>query len=237
MKVKLTDIKVAALKVPEGATRIELSDVECRGLTIRVTTSLKVWTYAYKVGGRMRRIAVGEHPHIGVESARELVHEMRKHKRAGNDPAAQRDALRAAPSAITFDELCTAYVAHIKVRKASWRNDEGHLKRPREKFAKRAAASITKAELIAALNAIAVEFPVSANRIQTTLYSLFKWATARDSVSANPLVDVEKAGGKEHEKERALSADELKVFFAELDRSECVASIAASTVPDRMLPS
>jgi integrase len=220
MKVKLTEAMVTALKVPDGATRIEHSDSECRGLSVRVTPSLKIWSYAYKVGGRMRRITVGEYPTIKVEEARELVNEMRKHKRAGTDPAAQRDRLRAAPTAITFDALCTAYVAHIKVRKSSWRNDEGHLKRPRDKFAKRAALSITKAELIALLNEIASEFRVSANRTQTTLFSLFKWATARDSVPANPLVGVEKAGGKENAKERALSTDELKAFFTALDKSD-----------------
>ena len=55
-RVDLSDRYVRSLKAKDG--RIEIGDAGCRGLSIRCTPSnVKTWTFAYKLGGKMRRIS------------------------------------------------------------------------------------------------------------------------------------------------------------------------------------
>jgi site-specific recombinase XerD len=93
------------------------------------------------------------------------------------------------------------------------------LNRPKAKFGKRAVSSITKRELLDLLEEIARASKSSANRTQSTLRTMWGWAAERDYVPMNFLAGVKKVGGKEAEKERVLTLDELKTFFAALDKA------------------
>src|SRR5450631_4041926 len=107
MKVSLTDRALRALKAPNG--RVELGDAGCRGLSIRCSPSgVKTWTFAYKLGGRMRRISLGEYPALGLGEARQAADERRKQRNGGIDPRAQRDRERTeqAHTDATFGALC-----------------------------------------------------------------------------------------------------------------------------------
>jgi hypothetical protein len=241
VKKKLTDVLLKSLKVKSEAAlkakkalkaggeapkapevgRIEVGDTDCRGLSVRVApTAVMTWTYAYKHAGRMRRITLGEYPAIGLGEARETADEMRKQRRAGTDPSAQRDRERVAQASadIAFDALCDLYIKHTQARgKQSWKADEGLLKRPKAAFGKRAASAVTKPELIELLVGVARTSKTSANRMQTVLHTMLKWAAERGSVPVNLLAGVGRVGGKEAEKERVLTLAELKAFLPLLD--------------------
>jgi integrase len=119
---------------------------------------------------------------------------------------------------MTFGDLCDRYIEDTKARgKLSWKNDEGYLKRVREKFGKRALLSITKRELLDFLEAIARTHKASANRAQSTLRTMWGWAAERDYLPMNFLAGLKKVGGKEAEKERVLTNDEIAAFFAALE--------------------
>lgn len=247
MKKKFTDLLLKSLKAKSEAAlkaktkalkaggkspevgRIEVGDTDCRGLSVRVApTAVMTWTYAYKHAGRMRRITLGEYPAIGLGAARETADEMRKQRRAGTDPSAQRDRERAAQASadIAFDALCDLYIKHTQARgKQSWKADEGLLKRPKAAFGKRAASAVTKPELIELLVGVARTSKTSANRMQTVLHTMLKWAAERGSVPINLLAGVGRVGGKETEKERVLTLAELKTFLPLLD---------ALSVPDNV---
>jgi hypothetical protein len=67
----------------------------------------------------------------------------------GSDPAAEKRAKRPRRDRIKFDELARLYLnEYAKPRKSSWKNDEGYLKRARDKWKRRIAAR----DLIRALN-------------------------------------------------------------------------------------
>jgi Arm domain-containing DNA-binding protein len=169
-KIALTDRFLRTMKASEG--RIEFGDASCRGLSIRCTAAgVKTWTFAYKLNGRMRRITLGEYPALGLSEARSQADGRRAQRQAGNDPRATQDAERAAQAktALTFAELCERYIEHVKAGgKLSWKTDRGYLKRPKAKFGKRPAISITKRELIDFLETIARTSKSSANRTQST---------------------------------------------------------------------
>jgi integrase len=217
-KKSLTDGFVRALKAPGGRT--EVGDAGCRGLSIRCTAAgLKTWTYAYKLNGRMRRITLGEYPALGLSEARTQADERRAHRQGGKDPRALQDAERAAQAqaTLTFAELCERYIEHVKVSgKISWKTDEGYLKRPKAKFGERPAVSISKRELMDFFETIARTSKSSANRTQSSVRTMWGWAADRDHIPMNFLAGLKKVGGKENEKDRVLTADELRVFLAAL---------------------
>jgi integrase len=221
-KAPLTDRFLRALKAPDG--RIEVSDASCRGLSIRCTPAgIKSWTFAYKLNGRMRRITLGEFPALGLSEARTQADERRAQRQAGNDPRAVQDAERAAQAqtTLTFAELCERYIEHVKAGgKISWKTDEGYLKRPKAKFGKRPVVSISKRELIDFFETIARKSKSSANRTQSTVRTMWGWAADRDHIPMNFLAGVKKVGGKEAEKDRVLTADELRAFFVALAEAD-----------------
>ena len=60
----------------------------------------------------------------------------------------------------------------------------------------------------------------SANRTQSVLRTLLGWAVEKDHLPVNVLAGVKKVGGKENEKDRVLTADEIRVFLALLAAPE-----------------
>ena len=208
--------------------RKEIGDAGCRGLSIRCTTAgVKTWSYAYKLNGKMRRITLGEYPSMGLGEARAQADGLRKQRSLGKDPRALQDAERTARAqkTFTFAELCDLYIEHVKASgKISWKTDEGYLKRPKAKFGKRPAVSITKRELVDFFQAIALTSKSSANRTQSTVRTMWGWAADRDHIPMNFLAGIKKVGGKEAEKDRVLTADELRVFLAVLVEADVEAT-------------
>src|SRR5882724_4078575 len=178
----LTDRMVRTLLATDG--RKEVGDAGCRGLSIRCTAAgVKTWSYAYKLNGKMRRITLGEYPSMGLGEARTQADGLRKQRSLGKDPRALQDAERAAQAqkTFTFAELCDLYIEHVKASgKISRKTDEGYLKRPKAKFGKRPAVSITKRELVDFFQTIALTSKSSANRTQSTVRTMWGWAADRD---------------------------------------------------------
>ena len=65
---------------------------------------------------------------------------------------------------------------YAKPNKASWQDDLSHLKRPRAKWRNLPISAITDDHVAELLDEIVVEAPVSANRTQSILHTLFRWA-------------------------------------------------------------
>lgn len=218
-------IEAAISAAVKSGERSELSDGG--GLVLRCPPSgVAKWTYAYRSrsAGGMRRVTLGtfgrEPPALTLAAARAARDGEETRNAEGGDPHAHRDQkqVEQAKADVLFAALCELYVEHVKARgKLSWKTDEGYLKRSKAKFGKRAASSITKRELMDHLEDIARVSKSSANRTQSTLRTLWGWAAERDYVPMNFLAGIKKVGGKEAEKDRVLTLDELKAFFAALD--------------------
>jgi integrase len=152
-------------------------------------------------------------------AARPQADQRRAQRQAGKDPRALQDAERATQTqtTLTFAELCESYIEHVKAGgKISWKTDEGYLKRPKAKFGKRLVVSITKRELMDFFETIARTSKSSANRTQSTVRTMWGWAADRDHIPMNFLAGVKKVGGKENEKDRVLTAEELRAFLTAL---------------------
>jgi integrase len=165
----------------------------------------------------MRRLTLGEYPALDLSEARGQADERRAQRITGDDPRARQDAERAVKcnETLTFEELCKRYLDYVEARgKISWKTDRGYLKRPRAKFGKHPAVSITKRQLMDFLQDLALKSKSSANRTQSTIRTMWGWAADRDHIPMNFLAGIKKVGGKENEKDRVLTAEELREFLA-----------------------
>lgn len=223
--VAFTDTMIRAAKAAKGS-RLEYTDAKCPGLVLRVTDkggktfSHKYWSRTH---GKPVRITLGRYPAMTLADARAKVHAGIAAIADGRDPHAEAAAaLAASQGAITFDEMARRYIEqYAKLRKASWRTDEHHLKRARAKWKSRPAASITDDEIATLLDEIAKTAPVSANRTQAVIHKMYAWAKepGRKFVLSNPLADMPRRA-KERPRDRVLTDDELRTLWQGLDAPE-----------------
>jgi len=78
-----------------------------KGLELRARGTIKAWYFYYVVNGTERRPKLGEFPAISIDEARRVVGEWKKRVARGEDPSAERQALRHAP---TVNDLCDHYL-------------------------------------------------------------------------------------------------------------------------------
>ena len=213
MKMRFSETSIRNLTVPTGG-RIEASDTACIGLRLRVSDDSKIFSFAGRPRGSktFTRVTIGRWPDTGLEKARSTANRLRDGLNEGRDVAKETKAERS--DGITFGTLVEGYLAHIKRPKggkASWKNDEGYLKRALDRWRNRPARRITKAHFNSLLDEIAATAPVSANRTQSVLRTLLRWASDdNDFLTENALAGARRRGGKEQAKERVLSDDEIR---------------------------
>ena len=219
--MRLTDKGVAALK--PKAQRYEAWEDGRTGLGVRVSPQgRKTWVYMYRFDGKARRMGLGTYPTVGLASARV------KHAKAkalldkGIDPGAQQVARNQAErSAETVADLIEEYLEKwARPRKRSAHEDERQLRKDvLPVWGKRKAKDITRRDVITLLDAIAERgSPIQANRTLAVIRKMFNFAISRDIVDATPVAMV-KAPAKENQRDRVLSADEIRTLWTGLDAS------------------
>ncbi|WP_316196531.1 tyrosine-type recombinase/integrase [Bradyrhizobium sp. SZCCHNS3053] len=226
---KLTDKLITGLKCPQGKDQVDVSDEACPGLKVRVFQSGAksfAFTYWSPLLSRAVRISLGRYPDISLSLAREKAAEQRKKIGEDKDPRSeQRRERRAAARAedLSFEALCDAYLEeYAKPNKASWKNDEGYLKRPKVALGHMPAHTVTDDDIADILDEIAENAPVSANRTQSVIHKMFEWARqpGRKYVPSNPITGMSRRGGTEKPKNRVLSDKEIKTLWWGLDRED-----------------
>ena len=127
-------------------------------------------------------------------------------------------------NAHTFDRLAERYLEeYAKPGKASWRNDELYLKRPCAAWRDREAKAVTRRDVIALLDGIKATAPVSANRTQSVLVTLFNWAVEDELLDNNPIAGLKKRA-KEEAKDRVLAEDELRILWRALEAPDGISA-------------
>jgi integrase len=205
--------------------RVEHWDAKTPGLCLRLGPGGHAsWSFRYRPhDGGYQRHTLGTWPAVGLADARAHVSQLRAEIFRGGDPQRDRmDKRAAADDALTFETVAQRYLdEYARRHKASWKNDESYLKRPRVAWGKRAVSSITDDDAAALLDEIATTAPVSANRTQSVLHKLFVWSKepGRKFVATNPLADMRRRA-RETPKQRVLSDDELAALWGVLDHPE-----------------
>jgi integrase len=204
---------VAAVPAPPRG-QVDYFDQTPPSLGLRVAPSgRKTWFVMYRAHGRLRRYTLGTYPALSLADARQRATDARHSVAHGGDPATQRQVARQAP---TVAELATQYLdLYAKVQKKSWQADARTLATEvLPVWGQRQASAITRREVMALLDALMARgVPILANRTLALVRRLFNWAISRDLLEHNPCQQV-RAPGKEHPRERVLSAEEIRLVWA-----------------------
>ncbi len=220
------------------------------GVRVR-PTGTKSFVIVYRAGtGRtapVRRYTVASVNKLAPDAARTRAKILLGDIANGADPAAEKRASRPKRDQLTFDAFADQYIAEYVIgtggkeivqafnetgkwpaevpnaNKKSWKNDVQYLKRPRDEWGRLLAASITDDDAAELLDVIAETAPVSANRTQSILHKMFKWGKqpGRKYVPSNPLEGMERRGGKEKERSRVLTDEEIRTLWLGLDLPGC----------------
>lgn len=217
-RINFNKTAIDSLPLPEHGKRTEYRDTKVEGLCLRVTSNgtktfgLLVWN---KQAFRPIRLTLGKYPQMSVENAREEARKRLGELAKGEDP---REARRLAKNQITFGQLFDQYLlAHAKVHKRTWREDElkykRHLKKP---LSARPIQSITRLDIANIHTKLTLDAtPIAANRVLALLSSVFSWAIRTGLLNDNPATHIKK--NKEKSRDRYVQESEFGYLFRSLN--------------------
>ena len=126
--MRLTTASVNALKLNTGVADAIFFDADVPGFGVRVRASgARTWVYQYKVGGRTRRLVLGQVSAVKPARAREIAGELHARVRLGGDPAAEkRESIRRSQD--TFGNLIDRFLEQYRRRPKTVEEVTRHLK-------------------------------------------------------------------------------------------------------------
>jgi integrase len=209
MSQKLDDKIVKALPAPASGNKVYY-DSDVTGFGCRVTKGgARSFILNYRTrAGRERRYTIGEFPSWKTGPARAEASEWKRRVRNGEDPLADLEAERAAP---TVGDLCTRFAEeHLPKKRPSTQRDyqsaiDRHIL-PELKYLK--VADVSYSDVDALHRKITRRgTPYHANRVLALLSKMFSQAIRWGWRADNPAKGIER--NQEHKRQRYLSADEL----------------------------
>lgn len=231
---KLTDKAVSAAQA--GERDLQLSDGG--GLVLRVgrTSGLKTFFYRYKKEGSSKWVRLGDYPTLSLKAARLLAQEFDVRRKNGIDPIqekAQEQQRTEAEAAATAQALA-AQAARVTVRDLFDRWASVDLVRRKDGGAE--VRRMFEKDVLPTLGAMAVEdvrkghitgitdalLARGVTRMAKMIFSLvrqmFRFAVDRDIIEHEPSAAIRKAkiGGKDTERDRVLSEDEIKALVRQI---------------------
>lgn len=228
---RFTDRYIRSLKPQEARYDV----LEARGFSVRVfPNGTKSFFFVYTFEKKRRRVTLGNYPGLSLQAATEKVNEFRASLERGVDPVTyqeekariaeeekrrEEEAARIEAMAATVAGLASEYLEKwAKPRKRSWREDARILAKdvvPR--WGERKAKQITRRDIISLLDEIVDRgSPIAANRTLAVIRKMFNFALSRDIVPTTPCAAI-KAPSTENRRDRALSSEEIKIFWSGLD--------------------
>jgi integrase len=215
---RLTDRAIDALR--PRALRYEVWDEARKGFGVRVTPrGVKSFVWVYHYQGRSRRMTFGTYPRLSLSDAGLKLAAAKQLLDKGVDPGPESVAAHLAERhAETIEELVAVYLdRYARDRKRSAKEDERVLhKDVLPRWTRRKAKDITRRDIVRLLNEIVDRgAPIQANRTLSILRRMFKFGIGQAILEISPCNEVE-APSAENERDRALSEEEIGVFWRTL---------------------
>lgn len=206
---KLTKRVLDEARAPDGETI--LWDENLRGFGVRLQPSgIKSFLVQYRnAGGRSRRMTLGRYGVLTVDEARKRAREVLAAVAKGNDPVADKQSHRTAP---TFAELTKQYLTeHVDRRNAATTAKEVRRVLDRDvlpALGSMKAINVTRADILK-LHRSMSDRPRHANLVVSILSKVFNLAEIWSirPAGSNPCKSIPRY--PENSRERFLSADEL----------------------------
>ena len=228
-RFRFTKKLLEGLESPEPGKRAYYYDLVARGLCVAVTPTGTKSFYVYRwVQGKPERVLLGRFPDLTVEKARGKASEINAKIAQGEDPQAQRRALR---GELTLEELFKEFKERhlIPYRKPKTADEyERQFEKHLVRWKNRKLSAIQKRDIQGLHTKIGKQSgPYMANRVLALLSSMFGKAKTWGFMSGeNPATGIERF--REKSRDRFLQKDELPRFFDALaeesntDARDCI---------------
>ncbi len=224
--MKLTQLAVDRIGKPV-AGRIEYFDTVLPSFGMRISsTGARSWVLFYRVHGVQRRFTIGTLAQLPkVDDARQRARELLQDVERGIDPAEVKATAKAATPALppaerdTVRNVAKQFIErYAKPRNKSWKEADASLQRHVvSRWGDREMASITRRDILDLLDGLTDQgFTIAPRRVLAAVHKLMVWSIERDIIPANPASGI-KAPGKEIERERVLTDDELRRLWIAAD--------------------
>lgn len=230
--MKITyDTQAKAARLPVGKDELYITVTGTPGLVLRLRKDRKDWLFRYRsrLDGKLKKIALGGYPTIGLADAKRAAEQHAEQLRTGRDPQGERAAVlketheeavrRTIPQ--TVNELFEDWIQ----KQLNTRKDGGESVRRafnRDVLPKLGVLplhDIRKAHISDVLDAVRAR---GVNRtvgiLLSSLRQMFRFAVARDYLTGDPTASLTKRdfGVIEVERDRVLSEDEIRELSAQL---------------------
>lgn len=231
----LTDRKAEKLSIESGKDATSYSDMDCKGLVLRINQTKKVWTMHYRriADNIQKRYDIGLFPGMNVAEARSEHHRLREYVRQGGCPQSDkkqhRIKIRDKDKPETFEELALQYLEqHAKPNKRSWGEDERMINvYLKPNIGDKIASEVTIEDVEAVLSKLHRKGSrTQADRVLILTRGIYNWGIKRDArikgggLRYNPTVGIDKAVKRsEGVRERNLSALEIRTFWIGLPQA------------------
>ena len=215
-KHKFSDRWLSAVKPTEN--RVDYWDTLTPGFGVRVGEGgRKAFVVMTRVDGQLRRFTLKPtYPQLSLADARKQAEKIVKDAQVGLDPAAAKLAERKAAQALrrnTFGAVAAAFMQDFAKNHRT--RDEMQRKIDVEllpHWRDRPIASITRGDVKSLLREKAHDGGYAANRLLALVSKIFTWALDEEIIQSSPAVRLPRLC-KEEERERVLSADEIRVLW------------------------
>ncbi len=212
--MRLTEKVIKAVEAPAEGYSLTWDD-DLAGFGLRTTaTGVKAFIYNYRAhSGRQRRATIGRWPALTATAARAQASKLRARVETGSDPLAAQQARRAEP---TFAELVDEFAERHLSTKRSGGETERYLRRCGVPvLGPLKVSDVKRRDVISLVEEKGSIAPAAANRLLTSLSSMFNWAIRRDLVEHNPASLVQPF--PERSRDRVLSEDEIRTLWQRLE--------------------
>jgi len=212
---RLTDRVCSGTAAP-AVGRLEIFDELVTGLAFRITEKGgRSWSILYRVAGELRRDTLGPYPRIGVARAREMARDALSVVAEGKDPRHRQrlqDAAAARRQADSVEVVAEQFIRSYAAQR-KWRDLERIVRREAvAAWGDRPMADLTRRDVMAHVDAVALRAPVRANRVLAVFRIFFGWALERDIIQASPAERI-RPPTREHARDRVLNDDEIRAFW------------------------
>lgn len=215
--MKLTERTISSHKRPGNSPDYFLWDDDIPGFGLRCRGGARTWIfqYAFSTGAHriQRRYKIGKFSAMAPAKARDVAADLHAKVQLGQDPAAEKKKNRS-DAGNTVGKLVEQYLAfkEPELRARSLEEVKRHLEVYARPLHGLPLASVDQRVISDRLNAIAkASGPVSANRVRSSLSTMFAWAMGEGRAATNPVMYTNKR--EEKSRERVLTDAELRTIW------------------------
>jgi integrase len=212
--MKLTAIAIRSLSLPAGKTEAIVFDDDVPGFGLRIREGgSRAFVFQYKLGDKQRRMALGRVTALDIGKARETAKDLYARVRLGQDPAGDRAEAKVRATE-TFAAAAAQFLARqrARLRPKSYENVERHLLTHAKALHELQFAKVERRDIATCLAGVTTNNgAVTANRVRSTLSSLFAWAMGEGLVDRNPVTGTNQ--NTEMSRDRVLSPAELRIIW------------------------